>query len=344
MANNFGTLNRTTRTTSEDLFLLRQSGIDYAQTREILAAGVANARWSSLANYTVGTEVLGSNHLPYKAVVASGPDNAGAHDPTTGGNNSPWMLDIPSVSPLNNDWNGFFDPEHQEQLPSPNGYPSDSSSGGSVYAANDQWSFNCFSSTTANTISSDVDGVIFSGSIEKRYEFTPEQIVTFGEDKIVVYIKDQDGKEYLFKNGDTGVTVSIVGTTITVTLSSEIFTIAGLTKVWRFFVTERVGSVVELSVDSLLRLMPRRKVDVTATRALGVTYTNTTPNTRVVYFAGLSQSITNFNIIATLDSTIVARTDIPSTVEAAVSFTVPPFSNYQISNADGVETFTWSEY
>ena len=41
------------------------------------------------------------------------------------------------VSPINNDWNGYFDPTHQEQLPSPAGYPADSGSGGTVSGAGD---------------------------------------------------------------------------------------------------------------------------------------------------------------------------------------------------------------
>ena len=156
------------------------------------------------------------------------------------------------VSPINNDWNGYFDPTHQEQLPSPAGYPADSGSGGTVYGAGDEWSLNCFSTTSANTISSDVDGVIFSGSIEKRYTFTAEQIALIDVNKVPVYIKDQDGKEYFFKNNDTGVTVSKLGTTLTVTLSNAIFTVTGITKVWRFFVTESVGSVVELNPSAMI--------------------------------------------------------------------------------------------
>lgn len=90
MADNFGTLNSTTLSTETDQYLLRQNGIDYRQSRETLAAGIANAKWSSTSNYEVGSWVLGSDGEKYRALKASGPNNGGAVDPTTYTNT--WFL------------------------------------------------------------------------------------------------------------------------------------------------------------------------------------------------------------------------------------------------------------
>ncbi|AUR91512.1 hypothetical protein NVP1161O_070 [Vibrio phage 1.161.O._10N.261.48.C5] len=90
MAANFGTLNPTTTSTAADDYLVRQGGIDYKQSRAVLAAGVANARWDSAANYLAGTSVVSSDNMTYKARVASGPDYGGAVNPSTDTDWSHW--------------------------------------------------------------------------------------------------------------------------------------------------------------------------------------------------------------------------------------------------------------
>mgnify|MGYP000368132435 CR=1 FL=1 len=249
---------------------------------------------------------------------------------------------LSKVEPISNDWNGYFDPEHQDQLPSPTGYPADSGSGGTVYGAGDQWSLNCFSSTAANTISSDVDGVIFSGSIEKRYEFTPEQIAKIDENKIAVYIKDQDGKEYFFKNGDTGVTVGIAGTTLTVTLSNAIFTVTGIAKIWRFFVTESVGRVVELSVDGLAIKLSKQSgkyspiLDLTSSRVLGVKYENNSNFTRRIYVR-TSFGTDNDSSIFINDIEVGRHEIIGSNSRANFDYEIEPNWTYRVESNIGLD-------
>jgi hypothetical protein len=76
----FGTLNLTSSTTSADKYLIRQGGVDYKQTREHLAAGVANARWDSTATYDAGSEIFGSDNKRYVALFQTT-----GTDPTTDG-------------------------------------------------------------------------------------------------------------------------------------------------------------------------------------------------------------------------------------------------------------------
>lgn len=149
------------------------------------------------------------------------------------------------VEPLNNDYNGCMDPDHQSSLPSDAGYPGNSGSP-TTYGLDNEISLGIRSGIAGNSVSSDADGWIFSGSIYKEYTMTPEQIALINVNSVNVFVKDESGVAYFWKNGDTGVTVSKpTSTTLRVTLSSEIFGV--ITKLWRFFVTEKVGYVGELS-------------------------------------------------------------------------------------------------
>jgi len=183
------------------------------------------------------------------------------------------MSQLREVEPRNNDWNGYFDPAHQAQLPSPAGYPNTTPT---PYSAGDEWSLGNYA--LGGTISVDSDGAIWSLGTEKRYEYTQEQIDLIDVNKVPVFIKAQDGKVFYFKNGDAGVVVSIAGTTLTVTLDAAIFGVTGIDKVWRFFVTDKVGSVVELSTDALASVI-YSKLTTTSYKeqlflSLDTTYTN----------------------------------------------------------------------
>jgi hypothetical protein len=290
-----GTLAPITTSTQNDRYITRQGGIDYVQTRDVVAENFRNSRWNNTVDYLQYSETKGINGVTYIAKQASGPNNGGAVDPVTDTDESHWeekfTMDVNQleVLPRNSDWNVFFDPSHQVQLPSPAGYPSDSGSGGTVYGLDDEWSLDCFSGSVGNTISSDADGVIFTGSIYKKYEYTAEQIALIDETEVPVFIKSQDGTKFNFKNGDIGVTVSKSGTTLTVTLDAAIFGVTGINKVWRFFVTEEEGNVVELGTSELAsklydKIMPLRQWrDVTASRLPNVLYTNTSSFPMEVY-------------------------------------------------------------
>lgn len=249
--------------------------------------------------------------------------------------------------PLNNDWNGYLDPAHQGQLPSPDGYPATSSAGGTVYALNDEWSINCFSGSSSNTISSDAEGVIFSGSIYKKYEYTAEQIALIDENKIPVFIKAQDGKSFYFKNGDVGVTVSKSGTTLTVTISAAIFGVTGINKVWRFFVTDKAGSVVELSPDVLANSVLSSKdfrlwINETSSRTLGVVYTNSKPYPiKIKAYSSLS---TTPIITITVDGDVIDSSDTNiSFSRVSAEAIVPSGSSYAV-NITNANLEKWSEY
>lgn len=153
------------------------------------------------------------------------------------------------VEPLNNDYNGYLAPGHQSSLPSGAGYPGGSGSP-TTYGLDNEISRRIYSGSAGNSVSSDDDGWIFSGSIYKEYAMTSEQISLIDVNSVNVFVKDELGVSYFWKNGDTGVTVSKpTSTTLRVTLDSAIFGV--ITKLWRFFVTEKVGYVGELGADTV---------------------------------------------------------------------------------------------
>ena len=86
----FDTLSTTTESNSDDSVVLRQGSIDYKQTRESLAAGIANARWIATADYDIGSEVIASDGNKYYALVTTGISTT-AVDPTTD-DGSYWQL------------------------------------------------------------------------------------------------------------------------------------------------------------------------------------------------------------------------------------------------------------
>lgn len=161
------------------------------------------------------------------------------------------MQIVREVSPRNNDWNGYLDPEHQSSLPAPNGYPGASGGGEVVYAADEEISFGIFAGSGGATVSSDSDGWIFTGSIYKLYDYTTEQLADIDVTKVPVYLKNQVGAESFIKHNGTSVIVTKVGSQLKVEIAAAIFA-GSFTKLWRFFVTERVGRVVELSPDSMI--------------------------------------------------------------------------------------------
>ena len=103
----FSTLNETVDSTSSDYVLLRQGSVDYKTSRENLAIGLANARWVSTANFSIGSETIGSDGEKYVALVATGPDNGDGVNPTTDDGTN-WLL-VPRD--VNNRWTDAVDYE-----------------------------------------------------------------------------------------------------------------------------------------------------------------------------------------------------------------------------------------
>jgi len=88
---NFNTVTPTNESEEGDLYLLGRGTTSRTQKREILAAGLANARWSSEAVYHAGSNVVGSDGVNYQAVTDSGVGTpAGVVDPTTDTNENHW--------------------------------------------------------------------------------------------------------------------------------------------------------------------------------------------------------------------------------------------------------------
>lgn len=186
------------------------------------------------------------------------------------------------VSPRNDQWNGYLDPEHQSKLPASNGYPATSGGGGTAYTADQEISYGIFAGASGATVSSDSDGWIVSGgSIYRLYTYTTEQLADIDVNTTPIFIRDEVGNNYYINNSTTGVTVSKPNTTtLRIELDSGLFAALGITKLWRWFDTDKAGYVVEMSSSSLIdKLLPRLLSlrtwqDVSLSRTAGVPYTN----------------------------------------------------------------------
>lgn len=221
----------------------------YIQTllmRQLSNQGVLD--YSDKEDYTANNALVKDDGGLYLCTANNGPASA-VKQPST----EPlfWRrIDITEVSPLNNTWNGYLDPEHQSSLPAPNGYPGNSGGGEVVYAADEEISFGIFAGSGGATVSSDSDGWIFTGSIYKLYDYTAEQLADIDVTKVPVYLKDQAGVEYFLKHNGSSVIVTKVGSQLKVEITDDIFTVS-LTKLWRWFDTESVGRVEEISPNEV---------------------------------------------------------------------------------------------
>jgi hypothetical protein len=249
------------------------------------------------------------------------------------------MLQLRQVNPLNNDWNGFFDPEHQVELPSPAGYPLTSRAGGTVYGLDDEWSFGNYSSAAANNISSDDDGVIFSVGTYKLFNFTSDQLTLIDVNDVPVYIVDQAGTSYFVNNSTVGVNVTKPdSTTLKVELTNTIFATLGITKVWQFFTTGGVGYVPTLDPDASGLLVAgsvgliQDYVDVSLSRAPGVSYTNTAPVPILVKVARSMSSGSNSFFVEGSAISTVGSTGAGVSSTSTHSVIVPPGKTYSLEN------------
>lgn len=250
------------------------------------------------------------------------------------------------VSPLNNDWNGYLDPDHQSSLPSGAGYPGNSGGGEVAYAADEEISYGIYAGASGATVSSDSDGWIFTGSIYKLYDYTAAQLDDIDETTAPVYLKDQAGIEYFVNDSTTGVNVTKVGGQLKVEITDAIFTVS-LTKLWRFFPTEKVGYIGEMGVDESINAILsnsdfRDYVDETLNKSTGVEYTNTNPYPILVkVFTGLSTSPIG---TITVDGEIADAIDINAT-NSRISMSAPIKSGsvYEV-NISNALVQSWREY
>lgn len=246
------------------------------------------------------------------------------------------------VSPINNDYNGYLDPSHTVKL-----LGGDTSEGTRTFNKDQEISFGIYSGSDGNQVTFASDGWIWTGSIYKKYEYTAEQIALIDVDKVPVFIKSQDGKAFYFKNGNDGVVVSKAGTTLTVTLDVAIFGVTGIDSIWRFFVTDKIGSVVELSPDALISKFigktgdPRVKVDVTGGRVPDILYPNTTNHpmvVTVVYSSALANTQCRVELQVDGYGFVDAATGFSSIAEAtfaSVSYTINPGESYLFTQVRG---------
>lgn len=289
----------------------------------------------STVDYPVGSIVVYSG-LPY---VKFQNDDGAVSDPSL---SNDWKIfnGLGEVSPRNNNWNGYLDPEHQLTLPAPNGYPATSGGGGTAYTSDQEISYGIFAGASGATVSSDSDGwIVSAGSIYRLYTYTIEQLADIDVNTAPIFIRDEAGNNYYINNSTTGVTVSKPdATTLRVELNSGLFAELGITKMWRWFDTDRIGHVNEISAyDLRFKLeLPIRK-NVTGSRTFAVTYTNTTKNTRKVIIrflqsGGIIRSvlIVNGNLLHGCSSVGLSGSD-SNTIEAEIL----PGDTYYLSLTQG---------
>lgn len=192
------------------------------------------------------------------------------------------MLRLREVSPRNNDWNGYLDPEHTVQL-----QKLDTSAGTRSFNLDDELTPNLFVGAAGTSITFASDGWSFTGWIYKEYNYTAAQLALIDVNKVPVYLKGPDGSEHFASNSTTGVTVEKIGGKLRVTIADTIFAALGIAKLWRFFVTEKIGRVVEVGTSDVVKLLLptlllARTVKV-ASYQPDVTYTNSKPYPISIY-------------------------------------------------------------
>lgn len=287
----------------------------------------------SSVDYPVGSITVYSG-LPY--VKFQNID--GATDDPSASNDWKVFDGLSESLPLNNDWNGYLDPEHQSSLPSAGGYPGNSGGGEVVYPADTEISHGIFSGSGGATVSSDADGwIISAGSIYKLNTFTDAQLADIDVTTVPVFLKNQDGTPYFVKhNGSTINVTKPSATMLKVEITSGIFAGLSITKLWRFFVTEKVGYVVELSPDTIERLLITNfysTLDVTLSRSPNVTYTNgSRPRQVCIHFNGTGPGARTLTITKPGEIPIGITRYIPNTSNASVAFDIiiPPFADYML--------------
>lgn len=169
------------------------------------------------------------------------------------------------TEPLNNTWNGFFR-RSQAGISSPAGFPA---TGGTVYAANAEFTLNWFSGAAANNIAiTDANGITFTQPIYIQFNLDAASDLEVGD--IYIHIVDQGGNPHWFKNGEAGGAVVITksSNTLRVQLAASILSFSGITSIKSAFVQSEAGFISELdngsvSIQSLAllqTLFPRTSV------------------------------------------------------------------------------------
>lgn len=293
----------------------------------------------STVNYPVGSMVVYSG-LPY---VKFQNNDGTISDPSL---SNDWKVfdGLSEVSPRNNQWNGYLDPEHQSDLPAPNGYPATSGGGGTAYTVGQEISDGIFAGAGGATVSSDSDGwIVSAGSIYRLYTYTIEQLADIDVNTAPIFIRDEAGNNYYINNSTTGVTVSKPdATTLRVELDSGLFAELGITKMWRWFDTEKIGYVVELSPDELIHALTNRLKELrqvvsfpigagAGQRNKATLYTNTDPIDRVVSVtcAATTTSTLAIEVDGVIFDTVVPAASASGT--ASVQAVVKRFSTYKVN-------------
>lgn len=252
------------------------------------------------------------------------------------------------ATPRNEQWNGFFTIDHLTQLPSPAGLPATSGAGGTAYSADDEWTLGNFAA--GGNISLDDDGAIFTVGTYKLFTYTAEQLAIIDVTEVPVYIFGQDGSQHFVKHNGTSVEVTKPDTTtLKVQINNAILAELGITKVLDFFATNGVGFIPSLSPANVVNLLINSgnakliPVNVTSSRASGVTYTNSndypikvlaTAITVVAVdgYAAISGVVDGVSI---LSNTATSR---GVNVQSSITFNVPPKSDYSFVISSGAKS------
>lgn len=249
------------------------------------------------------------------------------------------------ASPLNNDWNGYLDPAHTTPIEY-----VDTSTGTRSFAADTEIAPNLYVSAASDvTFSATGISWLLGNSLYKLYNFTEEQLSLIDETTVPVFIKDESGVSHNLTDTSSGVNVTKPdATTLKVEIDFTIFTTLGITKLWRFFPTEKVGHVGELSVDESLSLFinkkgdPRKFVDVTLSRSRGVSYLNDTHFPKYInidYFMSASQSIPYF--VDSYEFNI--RSPAGVSMAANLNVKLMPGESFMLSAVGTMTIYKWSE-
>lgn len=178
------------------------------------------------------------------------------------------------VKPFNDDYNGYLDPEHTTTI-----QYEDTSDGTRAFSSNTEIAPNLFVSDTGNvTFSSTGISWLPGNSLYKKFTLTPAKAALLTVNDFYIYLVDETGLEHNLTNDDTGVTVDVTGSVVTVSLEFSIFASLSISKVWEFFVTETLGKVAWFTPDDLYFKINANKTkgifDATASRAFNTDYVN----------------------------------------------------------------------
>ena len=167
---------------------------------------------------------------------------------------------------------------------------------------------------TQNVVISDSSGLSWAvNDVELRYDIENISLFTQGDE--TVYIVDQSGVKHWLKVSDTtSLTSTLTVNTLAVQVDIGIFAELGITSILQIGLQDALGVFAEVSSQYIINSMQpellraRTTQDVEASRATGVTYTNTT-DTDIFVFATVTGAGAAGDDQVGVSGTIALRSD-----------------------------------